>query len=56
VQVWQDAERLGPGRTSLVVALRLRSDSGTLSGDEAARVVESIVAECGRRAGATLRG
>jgi len=56
VQVWQDAERLGPGRKSLVVALRLRSDSGTLSGDEAARVVESIVAECGRRAGATLRG
>ncbi|MFN9367748.1 MAG: phenylalanine--tRNA ligase subunit beta [Planctomycetia bacterium] len=56
VQVWQDAERLGPGRKSLVVALRLRSESGTLSGDEAARVVESIVAECGRRTGATLRG
>jgi phenylalanyl-tRNA synthetase beta chain len=56
VQVWEDAERLGPGRKSVVVALRLRSETGTLSGDEAARVVEAIVSECGRKAGATLRG
>lgn len=55
VQVWQDAERLGPGRKSLVVSLRLRSATGTLSGDDAAAAVERIVAECGRRAGATLR-
>jgi phenylalanyl-tRNA synthetase beta chain len=55
VQVWQDADRLGADRKSVVVALRLRSETGTLSGDEAARVVESIVAECGRRVGATLR-
>jgi phenylalanyl-tRNA synthetase beta chain len=55
VQVWHDAERLGPGKKSLVVAVRLRSRAGTLSGDEAAAVVERIVAECGRRVGATLR-
>ena len=55
VQVWQDAERLGAGKKSVVVSLRLRSDSGTLSGDEAARVVEAVVAECGRRVGAALR-
>jgi phenylalanyl-tRNA synthetase beta chain len=55
VQVWQDAERLGAGKKSVVVAIRLRSDSGTLSGDEAARVVEAVVAECGRRVGAVLR-
>ncbi|MFM9058008.1 MAG: phenylalanine--tRNA ligase subunit beta [Planctomycetaceae bacterium] len=55
VQVWQDAERLGAGRKSLVVALRLRSATGTLSGDEAAAAVERIVAECHRRTNATLR-
>ena len=55
VQVWQDAERLGPGRKSMVVALRLRSGAGTLSRDEATAAVEAIVAECGRRAGAVLR-
>ena len=55
VEVWQDAAKLGPGRKSVVVALRLRSDSGTLSGEEAARLVDAVVAECGRRTGATLR-
>lgn len=55
VQVWQDAERLGAGRKSVVVSLRLRSDAGTLSGDEAARVIDAVVAECGRRVGAVLR-
>lgn len=55
VQVWQDAARLGAGMKSLVVSLTLRSPTGTLSGDEAAAAVERIVAECGRRVGATLR-
>lgn len=56
VQVWQDAERLGPGRKSLVVALTLRSSVGTLSGDEAGRVVDGVVAACGRTVNAVLRG
>ena len=55
VQVWQDADRLGPGRKSLVVALALRSSAGTLSGDEAGRVVDAVVAACGREVNAVLR-
>jgi phenylalanyl-tRNA synthetase beta chain len=55
VQVWQDAERLGAGRKSLVVALRLRSRTGTLSRDEATATVAAVVAECSRRVGAVLR-
>lgn len=55
VQVWQDAERLGVGKKSVVVALRLRSDQGTLSGEEANRVVHAVVEACSRAVGATLR-
>lgn len=55
VQVWQDADRLGPGRKSVVVAVRLRSDTGTLTSDAASRAVDAMVAECGRRVGAVLR-
>lgn len=55
-QVWRDPERLGPGRKSLVVSLSLRSRTGTLTGDEAGRVVSEVVAACGRHCGATLRG
>jgi phenylalanyl-tRNA synthetase beta chain len=55
VQVWTDAERLGPGKKSFVVSLRLRSHSGTLSGEEANRTVEAVVAACGRQCGAVLR-
>jgi phenylalanyl-tRNA synthetase beta chain len=55
IQVWQDAERLGAGKKSFVVGLTLRSRAGTLSGDEAGRLVDAIVAECGRRVAAVLR-
>jgi len=55
VQVWTDADRLGEGRKSFVVSLRLRSDVGTLSGDEANRAVAAVVAACGRSCGAVLR-
>jgi phenylalanyl-tRNA synthetase beta chain len=55
VQVWEDAERLGPGKKSFLVALRLRSGAGTLSGEEAARTIDAIVAACGRECGAELR-
>jgi phenylalanyl-tRNA synthetase beta chain len=55
VQVWQDAERLGVGKKSVVVTLRLRSDQGTLSGDEANRIVQAVVEACSRAVGATLR-
>jgi phenylalanyl-tRNA synthetase beta chain len=55
VQVWQDAERLGAGKKSVVVTLRLRSDQGTLSGEEANRVVHAVVEACSRAVNATLR-
>jgi phenylalanyl-tRNA synthetase beta chain len=55
VQVWTDAERLGAGKKSFVVSLRLRSNAGTLSGEEASRTVDAVVAACGRRCGAVLR-
>jgi len=55
VEVWRDAERLGPGKKSFVVSLRLRSTAGTLSGEAAARAVDAVLTEC-RRSGAVLRG
>ncbi|MFM8539055.1 MAG: hypothetical protein ACKOES_13465 [Planctomycetaceae bacterium] len=56
VDVWRDDQRLGSGRKSLVVSCTLRSPNGTLSGEEAARVIDAAVAACGRRTGAILRG
>ena len=55
-QVWEDAERLGAGKKSLVVGLRFRSQTGTISSDESKRLIEAIVASCGRECGAVLRG
>jgi len=55
VQVWTDAERLGAGKKSFVVSLRLRSNTVTLSGEEANRTVDAVVAACGRQCGAVLR-
>ena len=55
VQVWTDAERIGAGKKSFVVSLRLRSITGTLSGEEANRTVDAVVAACGRQCGAVLR-
>ena len=55
VQVWTDAQRLGESKKSFVVSLRLRSDTGTLSGEDASRTVEAVVAACGTQCGAVLR-
>lgn len=55
VEVWEDEARLGAGRKSVVVGLRLRSRSGTISGEDAKRIVDGIVAACGRDCGAVLR-
>ena len=54
-QIWRDAERLGPGLKSVVVTLRLRSDAGTLSGDDANRVVQAAIDACRQAVGAELR-
>lgn len=53
--IWRDADRLGPGRKSIVIALSLRSPTSTLTGDDASRVVASIVDACGATCGAMLR-
>ncbi|RLS35605.1 MAG: phenylalanine--tRNA ligase subunit beta [Planctomycetota bacterium] len=55
LQVWEDAERLGVGKKSMVVGLRLRSQSGTISSDDSKQFVDGIVAACGRDCGAILR-
>ena len=55
VQVWTDADRLGAGKKSFVVSLRLRSSEGTLAGEDANRTVEAVVASCGQQCGAVLR-
>jgi phenylalanyl-tRNA synthetase beta chain len=55
-QVWEDAERLGVGKKSLVVGLRFRSRTGTISSDESKRLVDAIIASCGQACGAVLRG
>lgn len=54
-QVWSDAERLGPGKKSLLVSVRLRSDAGTLSGDETRRIIDSAVAAARESCNAVLR-
>lgn len=55
VQIWQDPEKLGHGKKSVVVSLRLRSAEGTLSGEEASHIMTSILDECTKRVGAVLR-
>ncbi|MEV7973142.1 phenylalanine--tRNA ligase subunit beta [Cellulomonas sp. NPDC089187] len=49
-------EQLGEGTRSLAFALRLRAADRTLTAEETAGVREAVVAEAGRRFGATLRG
>lgn len=48
-------EQLGEGKRSLAFALRLRAADRTLTAEETAGVREAVVAEAGRRFGATLR-
>jgi phenylalanyl-tRNA synthetase beta chain len=55
VEIWRDAERLGADRKSVVVALKLQSAAGTLTGEEAGRVVAAVVEACGRDCAASLR-
>ena len=50
-----EGAQVGEGRKSLAFSLRLRAPDRTLTAEEAAGVRESVVAEAGRRFGATLR-
>lgn len=54
--IWRDDERLGPGKKSIVISLRLRSHEATLSADQANSLVAGMVAACTRATGGVLRG
>ena len=53
--VYRDRERLGAGKKSLLFTLTLRSRDGTLTGDEADRLRDRVVAACQAAHGAQLR-
>ena len=55
-QIWRDAERLGEGKKSVVVSIRLRSFKETLSAEQANSFVDAMVNSCQDRVGAVLRG
>ena len=55
-EIWRDAERLGEGKKSVVVSIRLRSFKETLSAEQANSFVEAMVRSCQDRVGAALRG
>ena len=52
---YRDAERLGPGKKSLLLTIALRSKEGTLTSPQADAVRDRIVAACKREHGAELR-
>jgi phenylalanyl-tRNA synthetase beta chain len=52
---YRDAQRLGPGRKSLLLTLLLRSKEGTLTNQQADDLREQIVAACREKHGAELR-
>jgi phenylalanyl-tRNA synthetase beta chain len=53
--VYRDEARLGPGKKSLLMTLTLRSDTGTLTNEEADRIRARVVEACQRAHGAQLR-
>ena len=55
-EIWRDADRLGEGKKSVVVSIRLRSSKETLSAEQANSFVEAMVRSCQDHAGAALRG
>jgi len=55
-QIWRDTERLGKGKKSVVVSIRLRSFKETLSAEQANAFVDAMVNSCQDRVGAALRG
>jgi phenylalanyl-tRNA synthetase beta chain len=52
---YRDAERLGPGKKSLLMTLTLRSKAGTLTNQQADEIRDRIVATATRQHGAQLR-
>jgi phenylalanyl-tRNA synthetase beta chain len=55
LDTYRDAERLGPGKKSLLMNLALRWSQGTMTGEQADELREKIVDACRKRHGAELR-
>jgi len=53
--VYRDPKKLAPGKKSLLLSLTLRSPEGTLTGEQADRTCQNIVAACQQKYGAELR-
>jgi phenylalanyl-tRNA synthetase beta chain len=54
-ETYRDAERLGPGKKSLLFSITLRDPAGTLTSERADAVRTQIVAACRRELGGELR-
>lgn len=52
---YRSAEKLGPGKKSLLFSIQLRSATGTLTNEEADQVRDSVVAALGKQVGGQLR-
>jgi phenylalanyl-tRNA synthetase beta chain len=52
---YRSAEKLGPGKKSLLFSIQLRSATGTLTNEEADQVRDQVVADLGREVGGQLR-
>ena len=52
---YRDPQRLGEGKKSLLMTIGLRWKEGTMTGQEADRVRDEIVAACAKQHGAELR-
>ncbi|HVU89436.1 MAG TPA: phenylalanine--tRNA ligase subunit beta [Pirellulales bacterium] len=52
---YRDAERLGAGKKSILLSIKLRDPQRTLPGEQADKICHEIVARCGQTLGAQLR-
>jgi phenylalanyl-tRNA synthetase beta chain len=52
---YRDAERLGPGKKSILLSIKLRDPQATLAGERADEICARIVAGCAASLGAQLR-
>lgn len=55
-ETYRDPERDGPGRKRLMLSVRLRSASQTMTGDQADAIRQGIIAACEKNHGAALLG
>jgi phenylalanyl-tRNA synthetase beta chain len=55
-EIYRDAKRDGAGKKRLLFSITLRSNEGTMTGEEAEAIRDQIVAACGERHGAVLVG